>query len=146
MTTPAECNSASDYSPSTAICGRASTAATAPGITSAQGACRPLRFGYSNHVAFVADGKVLRLYRGGVQVASTPCDGVASPPPIKHLTIGCKNWSNSPDLPKLKPVQFWEGRIDELAIFNRTLSAGEIRRLFRCSPGESQSEVSIEKK
>ncbi len=98
-----------------------------------EGSPRPLSIGYWNHVAFVADGKTLQLYRGGRKICSTPCDGVCLTPPIKHLTIGCKNWSNSPDSPKLKPVQFWHGAIDELAIFNHALSAADIRKLFYCS-------------
>jgi hypothetical protein len=85
---------------------------------------------YWNQVAFVADGKTLRLYRGGQCVASKPCDGVCLTPPIKHLTIGCKNWSESPDAASIEPVQFWTGRIDELAIFNHALSSEEVWRLF----------------
>ncbi len=107
-----------------------------------EGASRPLSIGYWNHVAFVANGKNLQLYRGGRKVASTPCDGICLTPPIKHLMIGCKNWSNSPDAPALKPVQFWRGRIDELAIFNHALSAADIRRLFYCSSVAPQGEES----
>jgi len=100
-----------------------------------EGSNRPLSVGYWNHVAFVADGKSLQLYRGGRKVSSTPCNGVCLTPPIKHLTLGCKNWSNSPDSPNVKPVQFWHGAIDELAIFNHALSAADIRKLFYCSSG-----------
>ena len=92
-----------------------------------EGASKPLPLNRWQHVAFVADGAVLRLYRNGTEVAAAPCDGVYRVPIIKHLAIGCQ--INSP--PSAPPLGcFWHGRIDELAIFHHALSAEQIRQLF----------------
>ena len=106
----------------------------------------PLLLDYWTHVAFVADGKALRLYRSGAQVASLPCDGVCHTPPIKHLMIGCKNWAQSIDSPNVKAMQFWQGRIDELAIFNHALSPLEIRQLCRSGQREVRGAVANKEK
>jgi hypothetical protein len=95
-----------------------------------EGASHPLPLGKWQHVAFVADGSVLHLYRNGREVASAPCDGVYSAPAIQHMMIGCKDVRESWAARNLQPGFSWLGRIDELATFNRALSADEIRQLF----------------
>ena len=63
------------------------------------------------HVAFVADGSVVHLYRNGIQVAASPCDGVYKVPPLKHLTIGCQNVAESSDPPDVvKPDRVLAGQ------------------------------------
>ena len=71
---------------------------------------------------------VLHLYRNGVELGSTPCDGVWVPPRIKRLTIGGMEYEA--DGPTIGPCNFWMGKIDELAIFNHSLSAQQIQQLF----------------
>ena len=102
-----------------------------------EGASKPLSLVQWQHVGFVADGSVLRLYRNGVEVASTPCNGVCSSPSIKHLGIGCMCFQRS----SVVPADFWPGRIDELAIFYHALSPGQMKQLWEGSSCESRSQV-----
>jgi len=89
------------------------------------------------HVAFVADGAQLRLYRNGMQVGSVPYPGLA-PPDLKPLGIGAK--PAGVDQKRVRgPSGFWHGRIDELAIFNHAVDAKMIQQLFetnRSRPGQ----------
>ena len=77
-----------------------------------------------------------------MEIGSTPCDGVYAAGRIKHLTIGCKGVNESWDDPAVRPDFFWPGCIDELAIFNRALSAGEIRQLFDGRPHDAMPAAS----
>ena len=86
------------------------------------------------HVAFVADGAQLRLYRNGMQVGSAPYSGLAQPD-LKPLGIGAKP-AGVDQKRVLGPSEFWHGRIDELAIFNHAIDAKTIRQLFEMSNSE----------
>jgi hypothetical protein len=87
--------------------------------------------GQWQHVAFVADGSVLRLYCDGAEVAAARCDGVQRVSPVRDFTIGCGNVALKSDPPDMiKPHGLWTGRIDELAVFNHALSAEQVRQLF----------------
>ncbi|MCD4726038.1 MAG: LamG domain-containing protein [Pirellulales bacterium] len=93
------------------------------------------------HVAFVADGEVLRLYRNGVEVGSSPYRGI-----IHHsfsargLSIGCVL-----DTDHVKPDSersgFWDGRIDELAVFHHALGAEQVWRLYGGSANAARPSV-----
>jgi hypothetical protein len=74
----------------------------------------------------------LHLYRNGVEVASGPCRGVYASPAGKYLTIGCGNQAPQ----GVHPICFWEGRLDEMAIFHRALSRDEIEMLFHGPAGQ----------
>jgi hypothetical protein len=101
---------------------------------------KPFPAGRWQHVACVADGNVLHLYRNGVEVGAQPCKGVRKAPPIKQFTIGCLNVAHASDPPHMVvPHGCWVGRIDELAIFNHALSAAEIHQLFDGQRYESSS-------
>ena len=89
------------------------------------------------HVAMVADGASLRLYRNGDEVASAPCSGVFARPNRAAMAIGCR--INEPSEPPFK--YFWNGRIDELAVFNHALSADAIRRLACFTGASTKSSV-----
>ncbi len=82
------------------------------------------------HVALVADGVMLRLYRNGKEVGASPCQGVLPKPPITSLGIGGETDATgtaiSPNYPRC-----WQGQIDELAVFNRALSLEEIKKLAK---------------
>ena len=80
------------------------------------------------HVALVVDGTTLRLYRKGVEVASTACAGLSPNPPLAALGIGCKPNAEGSGPADDHPA-YWMGRIDELAIFNKALSPEEIKKL-----------------
>ena len=80
-------------------------------------------------VAFVADGSYLRLFRNGQQVAAKSYRGLHSNPQIRALGIGTK-LNLRGDAPEEHDFNMWDGRLDELAIFNRALSEEEILDLF----------------
>jgi hypothetical protein len=95
-----------------------------------EGESHPLPMGVWQHVAFVADGSMLRLYRNGVIVASTLCTGIKAQTPVAALGIGCKTNDAGDGAATDDRPAYWAGRIDELAIFNRALSTGEIKTLY----------------
>jgi hypothetical protein len=80
------------------------------------------------HVAFVADGAFLRLYRNGVEVARAPYSELATPT-IQAMGIGAK-LAGSDSENERGVSGFWHGRIDELALFNHALDQETIRALY----------------
>ena len=80
-------------------------------------------------MALVVDGSSLRLYRNGTEVASGQVRGFSRQDPVPGLGIGC--WTNrtGTDVYAKDPC-YWQGRIDELAIFNEALSAEQVRQLY----------------
>jgi hypothetical protein len=97
------------------------------GSESAEAASFPR--GTWQHVAFVADGAMLRLYRNGVEVAEGPCRGVARQPSPRNLGIGCQTNSDAVGLAP-KPFSVWSGRLDEIAVFNHAIRAEQVRQLY----------------
>lgn len=95
----------------------------------------PLPLGQWHHVAFVMDGNTLTLYRNGAAVAKSPCEGLGTfAPPA--LGIGAKLDENA-QAEDRKSTGFWDGRIDELAVFNRALAPEQIQTLYESgSPSE----------
>ena len=81
------------------------------------------------HVAFVADGTMVHLYRNGMEVAATPYRSINRNPTCKSLGIGCRPDKSGLGLASGHPA-LWNGRLDEIAIFNRALRAVEIRQLY----------------
>jgi hypothetical protein len=81
------------------------------------------------HVAFVADGNMLRLYRNGAEVGTVPCTGPDPESLLKGLFIGCNRNEASTEPHSVRPG-FWNGRLDELAIFNHALTAEQVRQLY----------------
>jgi hypothetical protein len=82
------------------------------------------------HVAFTADGSTLRLYRNGRQVGVKACSRVNPEPALAALGIGCKSNDADGGLSAVVPA-CWHGGLDEIAIFDRALSAGEVQALYR---------------
>ena len=90
---------------------------------------KPLPCSQWQHVAFVADGAVLHLYRNGMEVGTAaPYRGIARPPLPECLSIGCE-MDKDGTRPRPENAFVWNGRIDEIAIFNHALSAEQVRRL-----------------
>jgi hypothetical protein len=90
------------------------------------------------HVAFVADGRVLHLYHDGAEIAAASYDGIAVPLLPKCLSIGCEmNLHGS--APRPENAFVWNGRIDELAVFNHALTVEQIRRLGRIQGSSSMN-------
>ena len=90
----------------------------------------PLPLNTWHHVAFVADGTELRLYRNGRQVDSKPYHALHRDPRIKTLAIGTK-LNLAGDAPEERDFNMWDGRLDELAIFNHALTAEQILALYQ---------------
>lgn len=89
----------------------------------------PLPRSQWQHVAFVADGAILRLYRNGVEVGAAPCRGIARSPMPECLSVGCQmNLAGSK--PRPDSALEWNGLLDEIAVFNHTLSVEQVRRLY----------------
>jgi hypothetical protein len=81
------------------------------------------------HVAFVADGDMLRLYRNGAEVGAVPCEGPDPESLLKGLFIGGNRNEVGTGPHSVRPG-FWNGRLDELAIFNHALTAEQVRQLY----------------
>lgn len=88
-----------------------------------------LPLGQWHHVAFVADGRHLRLYRNGQELDAAPYDGLHRNPDATALGIGAR-LNTAADGTKRTDLSFWDGRLDELAVFNHALSADQIRDLY----------------
>ncbi len=87
---------------------------------------QPLPLDQWHVVAFTHDGTTLRLYRNGIEVASSPCKGLWDFGP-QALGVGVKLRDElNPDI---RNTGYWDGRIDNVAIFHRALSAAEIASL-----------------
>jgi hypothetical protein len=74
-----------------------------------------------SHVAGTYDGATARLYVGGAQVASAPAT-IAMPTTTDPLCIGNKCASTAPG-------DHFNGLLDEVRLYGRALSAGEITTL-----------------
>ena len=74
------------------------------------------------HLAGTYDGKLAVLYVDGVEVDSLPLPGAFNFDPVTPLLLGANG--------NIAGVsEYFPGRIDEIALYNRALSADEIRVL-----------------
>ena len=92
---------------------------------------QPLPLGEWHFVAFTLDGSTLRLYRNGREVAATPCSGLTPSAP-SALALGAK-LDASGARPERNTPGFWDGTLDELAVFHRPLGAAEILSLYEAA-------------
>jgi hypothetical protein len=102
-------------------------------ITVREGFDHPFPLYEWQHVAFVADGANLRLYRQGREVAAVKYASLKYPAPFKALGIGVR----TPDDAKEHNAtggDFWSGKLDEVAVFNNALTPDEIKRLAGATP------------
>jgi len=77
------------------------------------------------HIVVTADGEQLQLYEDGKLVASKPCAAVAA-------SDSDPVWFGT----DAKATQVWDGRIDEVALFDRALNEEEIAALYRTAQEE----------
>ena len=77
------------------------------------------------HVALVADGAAVRLYRNGSEVAVASYSGQLFNP-TNALSIGAVLTPDS----SAAASGWWQGKMDEVAYWTRGLSAGEVFTLF----------------
>ncbi|MHC4464024.1 MAG: M56 family metallopeptidase [Planctomycetota bacterium] len=82
------------------------------------------------HIAVTHDGNVFSIYRNGVltEKGKIKTSGVSG-----TLYIGGTD---------VRWGKFWAGAIDEVAIFNRVLKPGEIKRLYKLISGDRFTETS----
>jgi hypothetical protein len=102
---------------------------------------KPLPIGQWQHVGFVADGAVLHLYRNGVEIGATPYVGIASAPLPKCLGIGCQMDVDGTG-PRHGDSFAWNGRLDEIAVFNHALSLEQVRRLYGAASAAAKKRTS----
>ncbi len=78
-----------------------------------------------SHIACSHDGTTLKCYLDGIERDSTPMGKITSSP--APILIGSDGWGSD-----------WIGGIDEVAVYNRALSAEEILYLagFRADTGK----------
>jgi hypothetical protein len=96
-------------------------------VLAREGEKHPLPLGSWQHVAFVADGSTLRLYRNGQEVAQSPCAGILFNRPETCLGIGCLiNEGNT-----AQSGCGWQGRLDEVALFHYALTPEKVWQLSR---------------
>ena len=81
---------------------------------------QPLTLNEWHHIAIVADGTQLLLYRDGKHVGAIPSIGLDSQP-ISAWWLGTN----------VGGAYVWDGLIDECAIFSRPLSVIEISELAK---------------
>lgn len=77
------------------------------------------------HLVVTADGKQLQFYEDGTLVASTACGPMA-------VSDAETVWFGT----DARATQVWDGRIDEVALFDRALTAEEIAALYRTAQEE----------
>jgi hypothetical protein len=76
------------------------------------------------HVAGTYDGSTLRLFLNGVQVASTARSGAMAPGPGPLRIGGNSLWG-----------EYFQGRLDEVRIYDRALTAAEIQAAMNTPVG-----------
>ena len=78
-----------------------------------------------NHVALVRDGRAVTVYLNGETKAefSDSAEVISPPSALGQIFVGGRNDGFAP----------FEGRIDEVALFDRALSAEQIARLYRAA-------------
>ncbi|MHC4251685.1 MAG: PEGA domain-containing protein [Planctomycetota bacterium] len=80
------------------------------------------------HVALVADGRMVKLYRDAVQVARSPYDGTLKQG-YGPLGIGVKPSDTGAGPDGMNP-EHWDGRIDDVRVYARALGVEELRSLI----------------
>lgn len=76
-----------------------------------------------HHIAGVSDGQQVKLYVDGQLIGAYPSAAPINEVADELLTIGCE-YANGPR------ASFFNGTVDEVAIFNRALSDEEVKELM----------------
>ena len=75
------------------------------------------------HIVALRDGETLRIYVDGVLENSGAQASATSVSSTVNMTIGSLN--------AISPGQYFDGRIDEVRIYNRALTTDEVKQLYR---------------
>ena len=86
----------------------------------------PLPTNVWNHVAFVADGATLHLYRNGLEIGTAKYDGTLLAPTLSSLVVGARG----PDAGTTALTNFWQGKLDDLALWTRGLTPNELTAVY----------------
>ena len=71
------------------------------------------------------------LYQDGVEVKARPCQGIVPEPVNKLLGIGCCTDDSGEARPSDVCPAFWNGGLDEIAIFNHAPNPEQVRELYK---------------
>ena len=81
------------------------------------------------HLAFTADGAYLNIYRNGVYEVRTAYNGTINTNILTN-TMGIGVELTNGGLPYAANMGYWQGWMDDLAIWGRALSAAEIQSIY----------------
>ena len=84
-----------------------------------------------SHLAGVCDGETVKMYLNGEQVESTPLRHNASVPSGPSGSSRIAHTQTPLILGSDTSGYRWDGKLDEVALYSRPLSASEIRRLYQ---------------
>jgi hypothetical protein len=84
--------------------------------------------GQWQHIAAVADGSKLRLYRNGVEVGTAAGYNGTLRAEIPYISIGYKTGDDG--LPSSQAPGYWDGKIDDVQVYNYALSPESIAQLY----------------
>ncbi len=122
-----------------------------PNIVRAVGA-NTFPFGGWHHVVVSADGAQIRLYLDGALLAATDYITAINPPDVAYLSIGARLTADATDPlnivigPDSAAPNFLTGKLDDLALWTRGLSAEEVGLIFAAgNTGKSVSTVVVPK-
>jgi hypothetical protein len=82
--------------------------------------------GAFGHYVFTADGSALKIYKNGVQVASTSTSYLPTSVSRTNTYIGRSNWSGD---------SYFQGSIPVVRLYNRALTSTEIMNNYNASKG-----------
>ncbi len=102
----------------------------------------PFPVGAWHHLAFSADGAQLRLYVDGVEVANADYLANLNVPSIPYLSIGAQlnvdtTQTPPPIIADPTTPNFMGGGLDELALWNRSLTASEVMALYNAGKAKA---------
>jgi len=98
-----------------------------------EGEAHPFPLYEWQHVAFTTDGSTARIYRQGREVVSFKHAGLQFPVASKGLGIGVSTDALDKS-PAAAYPNFWDGKLDEVAVFNDALTAEDIKKLAASAP------------
>ncbi|MFN0152246.1 MAG: endo-beta-N-acetylglucosaminidase [bacterium] len=89
--------------------------------------CLPIPLGEWHHVAVIADGAEVRLYRNANLIARTPYDGTLKVTrPALGIGVKLNNAGTGPDA---SSPGYWDGLIDDVRIYDRAICHNELATL-----------------
>lgn len=84
----------------------------------------PINSSNFTHITGTFDGSLAKVYKDGVLYATAKLPGTYNPDPKISLRVGLDSFDNE---------NSWAGKIDDLRIYNRTISEKEIRTIYHNS-------------